>query len=367
MKNISVANPYIGEEEAKAVYEVVKSGWLSMGKRVEEFESEFAGYVGAKHAIAANSGTTALHLALIASGIQEGDEVLVPDITFISTANVVLYERAMPVVVECDPKTYNISLEDAEKRITDKTKAIIAVDMNGMPMDYDHVLAFAEEAGLNVIADSAESLGAVYKGRKVGSIAPINIFSFFPNKNITTGEGGMVTTDDDERAILIRQLRNQGQDYRYHHIHLGYNYRMTDIPAAIGIEQLKKVDFVLEKKDRIAERYSEAFREDPDISPPFVPEYVDRHSWYMYAVSLREGLDRDRVISDLKSRGIDTRLSFPPIHIQPYYQKRFGYKNDSYPISYKAWKQLIDLPIWVGLTVDDQNYIIENLKNIVKK
>jgi perosamine synthetase len=367
MKNIPLANPYLGEEEAKSVYEVVKSGWLSMGKRVEEFESEFARYVGAGHAIAANSGTTALHLALISSGIEEGDEVLIPTITFISTANVVMYERAIPVLVECDPKTYNISLEDAEKRITGKTKAIIAVDMNGMPVDYDHLLAFAEEKSLIVIADSAESLGAVYKGRKVGSIAPLHIFSFFPNKNITTGEGGMVTTDDDEKAVIIQQLRNQGQDYRYHHIHLGYNYRMTDIPAAIGIEQLKRVEFILNEKNKIAERYSEAFRESTDISPPFVPEYVNRHAWYMYAVSLKEGLDRDRVVSELKSKGIDTRLSFPPIHIQPYYQKRFGYKNDSYPTSYKAWNQLIDLPMWVGLTVEDQNYIIENLKNIVKK
>jgi len=367
MKNIPIANPYIGEEEAKAVYEVVKSGWLSMGKKVEEFEHEFAEYVGAKHAIAANNGTTALHLALIASGIEEGDEVLVPDITFISTANVVMYERAIPVLVECDPKTFDISLEDAEKRITGKTKAIIPVDMNGMPVDYDQVLAFAEKAGLKVIADSAESLGAVYKGRKVGSIAPLNIFSFFPNKNITTGEGGMITTDDDEKAAFIRQLRNQGQDDRYHHIHLGYNYRMADIPAAIGIEQLKRIEFILEEKDRMAKGYSEALREDPDISPPFVPEYVDRHSWYLYGVSVREGLDRDKIVSELKSNGIDTRLSFPPIHTQPYYRKRFGYKDDSYPLSYKAWKQKIDLPLWVGLTVEDQNDIIENLKNIVKE
>lgn len=367
MKNIPVANPYIGEEEAKAVYKVVKSGWLSMGKRVEEFERDFAKYVGAKHAIVANSGTTALHLALIDSGIKEGDEVLVPDITFISTANVVLYERAVPVVVECDPKTYNISLEDAAKRITSKTKVLIAVDMNGMPVDYDNVLAFAEEYGLSVIADSAESLGAVYKGRKVGSIAPIHIFSFFPNKNITTGEGGMITTDDDKKAALLRQLRNQGQDYRYHHIHLGYNYRMTDIPAAIGIEQLKRIEFIMHEKDKIAENYTEAFKEDPHISPPFVPEYVNRHSWYMYAVSLKEELDRDRVVAELKSNGIDTRLSFPPIHIQPYYQEKFGFKDDSFPISYKAWKQLIDLPIWVGLTVEDQNYVIDELKDIVKK
>ncbi len=367
MKNIPVANPFICEEEAKAVYEVVKSGWVSMVQKVKEFEDAFAEYVGAKYAIATNNGTTALHLALIVADIREGDEVLVPDITFISTANVVLYERAVPVLVECDPKTYNISLEDAERRLSNKTKAIIAVDMNGLPVDYDLVLAFAKRHGLKIIADSAESLGAIYKGKKIGSIAPVHIFSFFPNKNITTGEGGMITTDNNEKAVLLSQLRDQGQDYRYHHIHLGYNYRMSNIPAALGIEQLKRVEFILSEKEKIVERYNKAFKDDPNISPPYVPDFADRHSWYMYAVSLREGLNRDSVLSELKTRGIDTRLSFPPIHIQPYYQEKFGYKEDSYPVSLKAWKQLIDLPIWVGLTIEDQNYVIENLKNILKK
>ncbi len=366
MKNIPLANPNIGEEEARAVYEVVKSGWVSMGQKVKEFEDAFAEYAGAKYAIATNNGTTALHLALIVAGIREGDEVLVPDITFISTANVVLYERAIPVLVECDAKTYNISLEDAERRLSDKTKAVIAVDMNGLPMDYDLVLAFAKRHGLKIIADSAESLGAIYKGKKIGSIAPLHIFSFFPNKNITTGEGGMITTDDNEKAVLLSQLRNQGQDYRYHHIHLGYNYRMTNILAALGIEQLKRIEFIFSEKEKIVERYNKAFKDDPNVSPPYMPEYADRHSWYMYAVSLRDGLDRDKVVSELKARGIDTRLSFPPIHIQPYYQEKFGYKEDSYPVSFKAWKQLIDLPIWVGLTIEDQNYVIENLKNILK-
>jgi perosamine synthetase len=176
----------------------------------------------------------------------------------------------------------------------------------------------------------------------------------------------MITTDDKEKAILLRQLRNQGQDYRYHHIHLGYNYRMTNIPAAIGMEQLKRIEFILSEKETIVERYNKALKDDPDISPPYLPEYVDRHSWYMYAISLRDGLDRDKVVSELEARGIDTRLSFPPIHIQPFYQKKLGYKDDSLPISYKAWKQLIDLPIWAGLTVDDQDYVIENLKEIVK-
>lgn len=366
MKNIPVANPYIGEEEARAVYEVVKSGWVSMGDKVTEFENAFAKYVESKHAIAVNNGTSALHLALIASGISEGDEILVPDITFISTANIVLYERAAPILVECDPRTYNISLEDAERRLTNKTKAIIAVDMNGLPVDYDLVLTFAKKHSLKIIADSAESLGAIYKGKKVGSIAPIHIFSFFPNKNVTTAEGGMITTDDYKKVVLIRQLLNQGQDIRYNHIHLGYNYRMSDILAAFGLEQLKRIEFVLSEKEKIAKRYDDALRAGPDIFPPFVPEYVNRHAWYMYAVSLREGISRDNVVSELKLHGIETRLSFPPIHIQPYYKKRFGYKDDSYPVSLRAWKQLIDLPIWVGLSPEKQNFVIKIIKGIVR-
>lgn len=366
MRQVALANPYIGEEEAKAVYDIVKDGWISMGPKVEEFENMLAEYIGVKHAIAMNNGTTALHLAVIVSGIKEDDEVLVPDITFISTANTVLYERAVPVIVECDPKTYNIDLDDAKRRITKKTKAIIPVDMNGMPVDYDAVFDFAHKNGLQVIADSAESLGAIYKGKKAGGFARTNIFSFFPNKNITTGEGGMLTTDEDDLALYVQQLRNQGQDYRYHHIHLGYNYRMNNIAAVIGIEQLKKIETVMDEKQKIADRYTEAFQDDEDISPPFIPDYVDRHSWYMYAISLRDGIDRDSVVSALKEKGVDTRLSFPPIHIQPYYKDRFGYINSSYPVSFKAWQRKIDLPMWCGLPVEDQEYVISCIKEIVR-
>ncbi len=363
--NIPVASPLIGEDEAQAVYDVVKSGWISMGKKVEEFEELFAEYVGSKYAIATNNGTTALHLALIAMGIGKDDEVLVPDITFISTPNAVLYVDAKPVIVECDPKTYNISLEDAEKRITKRTKAIIPVDMNGMPVDYDNVLSFADKHGLKVISDSAESLGSIYKGKKIGGIAPIHIFSFFPNKNITTGEGGMITTNDYALVNKVRELRNQGQDYRYHHVVLGYNYRMIDILAAFGIEQIKKIDYILSEKEKISKRYSKAFVNHPLIYPPLLPDYVDQHSWYLYAISLDQDIDRDKVVDILKDRGIDTRLSFPPIHLQPYYQHSFGYKNDSYPISLNSWKKLIDIPIWVGLSEEDQNYVIDSLKDII--
>lgn len=366
-RKVALANPYIGEEEAKSAYEIIKSGWVSRGPKVKEFESAFSDYVGADYAVSAVNGTAALHLALIAAGVKSADEVLIPDITFISTANVVLYQNATPILVECDPKTYNIDLADAEKKITKKTKVIMPVDMNGLPVDYDKINVFAEQHGLKVIADSAEALGASYKGSKIGTQAPVHIYSFFPNKNITTGEGGMVVTHDKKMAIYMEQLSNQGQDYRYHHIHLGYNYRMTNVTAAIGIEQLKKINYIISEKNKIANRYTLAFKDDRLISTPFIPDYVDQPSWYMYTISLDKSIDRDKVVSMLSAKGIDTRLSFPPIHTQPYYQEQLGYTDQSCPISYQAWKCLINIPIWPGLPVEDQVYVIEVLKDVVPK
>jgi perosamine synthetase len=362
MIRIPLAQPTLGEEEARAVYETVRGGWVSMGKRVREFEERFASFVGARHAVAANNGTAALHMALIAAGVEEGDEVLVPDITFISTANVVMYERARPVVVECDPDTYNISLDDAARRITERTKAIIPVDMNGLSLDYKKVRSFAEAHGLAVIADSAESLGARYEGTPIGAQEAQHIFSFFPNKNLTTGEGGMVTTDDDALAERLRVLRNQGQEGRYNHVELGYNYRMSDIQASIGCAQLDRVEGTVRDKQTVAERYDAAFADHSLIRAPFLPPYVTQHSWYMYAVALDDSVPRDRVVEELADAGIDTRLSFPPIHMQPFYIERFGYTDDDYPISTHAWSQLLDIPIWPGLPEDQQTEVIETLK-----
>lgn len=354
---IPVANPVIGEEEAKAVYDTVKSCWISMGKKVEEFEDRFKKEVNAKFTIAVNSGTSALHLALAALGIKAGDEVIMPTLTFISTANAVLYQNAKPVLVECDPRTYNTTAEDIEKGITRKTKAIVPVDMNGMPVDYDAILEVGEKHNIPVIADSAESLGAVYKNKKVGSIAQMHIFSFFANKNVTTGEGGMITTNNKELWEKMKILRNQGQDYRYHHIEVGYNYRMTDIAAAIGIAQLKRLQWVINGKESIAKRYNEAFSNRKHIEAPFVPEYVRQHAWYMYAIKVKK--DRDMVNGQLNKKNIETRLSFPPIHTQPCYQKIFGYNDNSFPISFSAWKSLIDIPIWPGLGKENQDHIIK--------
>ena len=364
---IPVANVVCGEEEARAVYEVAKSGWLSAGPRVRAFEEAFAKYVGVREAIAVNNGTAALHVVLAALGIGPGDEVILPTLTFISTANVVLYQGATPVLAECDPQTYNITPEEIEKRITAQTKAVIAVDMNGMPFDYDAITEVCRRKRVHLIADSAESLGATYKGRKIGAVADIHCFSFFPNKNVTTGEGGMIVARDVKLSETLRQLRNQGQDGRYNHVHLGFNYRMTELQAAVGLVQLGRVDKLIDEKAQIATAYNRLLAPWKKVlGIPHLPSEVTRHAWYMYAIRVDEKI-RDAVVAELAERKIETRLSFPPIHVQPYYQKRFGFKAEDLPISYHAWKRLIDIPLWAGMGAQRQQVVVDALGEIFNK
>lgn len=361
--NIPVANACVGEDEARAAYDTVMNGRLSSGKKVKEFENKFCEYAGAKNAIAVNNGTAALHVSLAAVGIENGDEVIIPSLSFISTANAVLYQGAIPVMCESDELTYNISVNDIENKISKKTKAVIAVDMNGLPFDYDEIMELCKRRNVYLIADSAEALGSEYKGNKVGSIAPIHCFSFFPNKIITTAEGGMITTIDNEIARRMRIILNQGQEGRYNHTHLGFNYRMTEISAAIGLEQLKKIPYLLEEKERLVSRYNNAFGKTRNIRPPYVPKYATKSSWYMYAISV-ENIDRDEVVSKLGERGIETRMSFPPIHTQPYYRERFGYSSHDLPRTMAAWSKLIDIPIWPGMPSNTQDYVIDTLISI---
>ena len=366
MIKVPMSQPFLGNEEATSVYETVKDGWISMGEKVKEFENSFAEFVGAKYAVAANNGTTALHLAVIASGVIDGDEVLVPDITFASTITSVMYERAIPVLVNCDPLTYNISIEDLEKKISNKSKAIILVDMNGMPANYDEILLLAKQYDLKVIADSAEAVGAEYKNKKIGSIAPCHIFSFFPNKNITCGEGGMITTNDLTIAERARLLRNMGQSVRYNHVELGFNYRMTDVNAAIGIEQLKKISYIQEQREKIVSEYNMLLSGVEGVTLPYVPEYVSRHAWYMYTISFSEQYDRDTIVHKLIDEyGIETRVSFPPMHLQKFYLDKYLVKKSNFKTTYDAWKRLLNLPIWVGMKKEDQVYVVESLKKIL--
>ena len=361
MEFIPIANPKITEEEAKAAYDVIKSGWISMGKKVEEFENNIADYLNVKHVIVMNNGTSTLNAALLALDIQPGDEIIVPSLTYISSANVVEYLGAKLVLCDNDINTFNVNVENIIK-----TKAFMTVDLKGLPINYDQFVKLSDETGIPFIADSAESFGATYKGKKVGSQALIHSFSFFANKNMTTGEGGACVTNNADLASKLRIIRNQGQEGRYNHTHLGNNFRMTDILAAIGIEQLKKIDYIQDEKVKLAEFYKKSFEKSKYVEPPFVPDYVDRPSWYMYGIKVNE-LYRDKLLKYLENNFIECRLSFPPVHIQPYFKNKYNYLNDDYPIAYKSFKSFLDIPIWAGIGDEKLIYIINEINGFLSK
>jgi perosamine synthetase len=284
--------------------------------------------------------------------------------TYISTANVVLLCGATPALCECNPRTYNTEPEHVRAKISPRTKAFITVDMKGMAVDYDAFAALARETSVPFLADSAESLGAEYKGAKIGPQALAHSFSFYANKNITTGEGGMVVTNDGALADTLRILRNQGQEGRYNHTWLGHNYRMTDVAAAIGIEQLRRAEWLLTEKSRLAGRYDAAFAALAGVEPPLVAPHATRHSWYMYSIRVAPDI-RDALVRHLNDRGIDTRLSFPPVHIQPYYRDRFGYAPEDLPLTLRAFRSFIDIPCWVGMTAAQQDRVIASVRDFL--
>lgn len=364
---IPVAAPTLGEEEAEAVADAVRSGRVSSGSRVRAFEEDFSRYVGARHAIAVNTGTAALHVALAALGVGPGDEVILPSLTFISTANVVLYQGATPVLCECDPRDYNVTPQAIEGRISGRTRAVIPVEMNGLPLDYDNILPVAEAAGVPVVVDSAESLGSAYQGRLVGSQGLIHCFSFYPNKTITTGEGGMITTSDDALAARIRMLVNQGQEGRYNHVALGFNYRMTEMQGALGTVQMKRLERNLKAKECIASRYDRAFKTVRGVGLPARPQYATAQSWFMYSVRVKDRDVRDRVASLLAAEGIETRVGFPPIHTQPYYHQNFGFRDGDLPVTLDAWSRKLDIPSWPELPEEQQAEVVEALVTALGK
>ncbi|MBG0791129.1 MAG: DegT/DnrJ/EryC1/StrS aminotransferase family protein [Desulfovibrionaceae bacterium] len=363
---IPIAKPYIGKEEARAVHDQVESGWISMGRRVEEFEQAAADYLGVNHVIAMSNGTATLHAALLALGVGPGDDVLVPVLSYISSANAVLYCGARPVFVEEDKRTFNIEPAAVEAAITPRTKAVMGVDLKGMSIDYDEMIAVCRRHGVALLADSAESFGATYKGAKVGSQALLHSFSMFANKSITTGEGGLISTNDPELAETCRVVRNQGQSERYVHVMLGHNYRMTDITAAFGLEQLKRVEWFLSQKASIAARYDAAFADNPLIATPYVPAYATRHTWYMYCISVAENVDRDKLLAFMRERGVDHRLSFPPIPLQPYYKNEFGYREGDFPRSEALFNRFLDIPCWVGMNDDEIDRVVSAIKDGVE-
>jgi perosamine synthetase len=367
MYRYPVAEPEIGEEELKNVVEAVKSGWVSSrGKFIEEFENSFAKYIGVKYGVATSNGTAALHLALAALNIGEGDEVIVPDLTFAATINSVIYVGAKPVIVDVNPDYWCIDPDKLEKAITPNTKAIIPVHLYGHPCDMDAIMEIASKHNLYVVEDAAEAHGAEYKGRKVGSFGHISCFSFYGNKIITTGEGGMCLTNDRELAEKIRILRDHGMNpvKRYWHDVVGFNYRMTNLQAALGLAQLSKIERFIEKKREIAKIYADELSSiEGIVLHPEMP--WARCVYWLYSILIDEGkvkATRDKLAEKLEKDGIETRNFFYPLHEMPIYRK---YADFTYPTSSKISKQGLNLPSSVKLSEEDVKYIAQKIKEAV--
>lgn len=346
MIKIPVSEPNLGEKELEYVTECVKSSWISSkGKFVEQFEKKFGEYCQAKHAISTTSGTTALHLALASLDVKRGDEVIIPTFTMIATANAVVYTGAKPVLVDSEPFTWNMDVTKIEEKISNKTKAIMVVHTYGHPVDMEPVFDIAEDHGLCVVEDAAEAHGAKYKGKKVGALGDIGCFSFYANKIITTGEGGMVVTNNEELADKARLLKDMAfeKEKRFWHRYLGFNYRMTNLQAAIGAAQMEKIDQFVEIRRRNASLYNSLLKEVKGIVLPPEADWAKNVYW-MYSVLIEDsfGLSRDELMNHLMKNGIETRTFFNPIHVQPLYYKK--YKGEKYLIAEGLSSKGVNLP-----------------------
>ena len=366
----------IEQDDIQAVVDVLKSDFLTTGPKIAEFEQTVADYVGAKYAVAISNGTSALHAACFAAGIGPGDEVITTPLTFAASANCVLYCGGTPVFADVDPKTYNIDPDDIRRKITDRTKAIIAVHLAGQPCDMDAIHSIAREHGLIVIEDGAHALGSVYKGKKVGSLSDMTTFSFHPVKPITTGEGGMIVTENEDfykKMVLFRShgitrddsmmTRNDGPWF-YQQFDLGYNYRITDIQCALGCSQMKKLDRFLARRKEIVARYNEAFADCDNIITPY--QLSDTESgWHLYIVQVKN-CDRRQVFEAMREKGIGVNVHYIPVYMHPYYQEH-GYENVHCANAEEIYSHIISLPLYPGLTSEQQDYVIDTLKSLCEE
>ncbi|USH00428.1 DegT/DnrJ/EryC1/StrS family aminotransferase [Thermococcus argininiproducens] len=365
MRNIPIAKPLIGDEEINGVIEVLKSGMLASGKEVEEFEKEFAQYLGVKHGIAVVNGTAALDVALKALRIGPGDEVITTPFTFIASANSILFQGAKPVFADIDPKTFNLDPNEVLEKINEKTKAILVVHLYGQPADMKAFKEIAEDHKLYLVEDCAQAHGAEFNGQKVGTFGDIAAFSFYPTKNMTTGEGGMVVTNDDELAKRADLIRNHGQAEKYLHVELGYNLRMTNIAAAIGRAQLKKLDGWNERRIENARLLTDGISEIDGLTPPYTDPRV-KHVFHQYVIRVEEEfpLNRDELMVKLGEKGIGSAVHYPiPVHHQPFYQK-LGYPNDICSNAVEASKKVLSLPVHPAVNRGDIDYIINTLREL---
>ncbi len=372
--NVPFHRPEIGDEEIKAVTEVLRSGWLTTGKRTFEFERRFAEYVGARHAIAVSSGSAALHLSLAAIGIGPGDEVLLPTTTFTATAQAVISLGARPVLVDIDRVTMNISVADAERRITSHTRAIIPVHFGGVPCDMREIRDLAGKHGLRVVEDAAHALPSTYRKQRVGTISEVTAFSFYATKTLTTGEGGMVTTSDGDLAAQIRKMRLHGisrgldASWRYEVTGTGFKYNLSDLQSALGLAQLAKCDAMHRRRSQIAQRYSQVFGGLGQLEVP--ADLSDRESsWHLYVLRLnvdRLHIGRDHFMKELETRGVFASVHFIPLHLHSYYQTEFGYRSGDLPVSEGEFERCLSLPIFPGMTQEEIEHVIASVNDVAE-
>ena len=377
MKNMKIplARPDITNLERRAVWEVLKTPYLALGPKMEEFEDRIAKYVGMKYALAVNSGTAALHLIVKSLDISRGDEVITTPFSFIASSNCILYEGTKPVFVDIKSDTLDINPELIERSITSQTQAILAVDIFGHPADWDKISKIAKKYNLYLIEDSAESFGSEYKGRKCGTFGEAAVFSFYPNKQITTGEGGVVITNNKKIADICESLRNQGRGPMKNkgdwlrHPRLGYNYRISDINCALGLAQLSRIKEILTKREKVADLYNQKLKSIPEIEIPYVAPNV-KMSWFVYVIRLSEKYsqqDRDKIIEKMAKKGIQCGTYFQPIHLQPFYRKLYSYKSGDFPICESVAQRTIVLPFHNNLKEREINYVVKNLRGIISR
>lgn len=369
---------WISEEDVAAVVEVLHSDWLTTGPKVNELEIAFASTVGARHAVAVSNGTAALHGAVAALGLTLADEVIIPTLTFVASANCVAYQGATPVLVDIDPKTLLLALPEVERALTSRTRAILAVDYTGVPCDYPELRKLATRHGLSIIADGCHALGARRDGKAVGSLADLTAFSLHPVKHITAGEGGVVTTDDPVLAQRIRLFRNHGitTDYRereqrgewqYQMMELGFNHRITDIQCSLALSQLRRLPDFLTRRRAIARRYDQAFAKIPGLSPLSVPTGVE-HAYHLYVVCLdmeHLTVDRNTILRALRAEGIGVNVHYWPIHLHPYYQRVYGTKYGQCPVAEDAASRILSLPLFPRMTDADVEDVITAVSKVL--
>jgi perosamine synthetase len=357
---VDLAKPDITDREINAVIDVMKSGILSIGKKVEEFENRVASYVGMKYGIAVNSGSSGLNLIIKALGIGSGDQVITTPFSFIASTNCFLMEGAVPVFVDIDPKTLNMDIDKVEEKITTRTKAILAVDAFGQPINMIKLRLLADKYKLFLIEDSCEAIGSAYKGIRAGQLSDAAVFGFYPNKQITTAEGGLIVTNNRNIEQMCRSLRSQGRaiaGFWLHHERLGYNYRMSELHAALGCVQMERIEEILLKRQKVASMYNKILGEIKGITTPYIDSKVTNMSWFVYVIQVDSNINRDKMMTFLKENGVSCRPYFTPIHIQPFIKEMFGFEEEDFPITAETGRRSMALPFFNNLSEEEIKYV----------